>query len=228
VSYVGNRDWLLADDSYLPTNQLPLLRSFVGQRLVNIRRYIAGSLEHYEYPIEPRDFFRKGEGPMIFDMDDLPPVHFRPCYSYHLDEKSIDVGLEPLGPGVVEGYEGERYYHPYTLYDHEYVDEGLMMCIGQRVEWMRILIRLPEVSKDFHRARQGGVEVSFENGMVIIVSYYLNKATTRSMQLLYPEEIRWEIVRYAIDVMKGRTPLLYRFNRWMWRALERLGRRLGY
>lgn len=224
VSDSSVKDWLLADDSCLPTNQRPLLRSMVGRRLINIQRFISGSPEEYEFHIDYQDFFRKGRGPMIFQLEDLPPIHFRPYYSYHWDEKSIDVGLEPLGRGIVEGHAG---YRLYTLHDREYVDERLYQCIGQRIHTIRILIRLPELSQDTPRALQDGIEVSFEGGTVVVVSYYLNEATTRSLQLLYPEEIRWEVVGYAIDVVKGRVPWPYRFNRWKWRFLDRLGRRLG-
>lgn len=223
VSNSQVKDWLLADTSRLPTNQLPLLRTMVGKRLVNIQRFIFGSLGEYEFQIDHQDFFRQGDGPMMFELEGIPPIYFKPYYSYHWDEKSIETSLESPGRGIVEGRDG---YHPYTLYDREYVDEQLYQCIGQCVRRVRILFRLPEVFKDAPRALQGGIEVNFENGTTVIVSYYLNQATTRRMQLLYPEEIQWEIVRYTMDVTKGRIPWLYRFNRWKWRALDRLEQRL--
>lgn len=216
------KDWLLADDSCLPANRLPLLRSMLGKRLINIQRFIFGSLDEYEFQISHQDFFRKGDGPTIFELEGLSPIYFKPYYSYHWDEKAIDVGLEPLGRGIVEGHAG---YRRYTLHDREYVDEQLCQCIGQHIRKVRILIRRPEVFGDVPRALQDGIEVSFDSGTVVVVSYYLNEATTRTMQLLYSEEIRWDVVGYAIDVVKGRVPWRYRFNRWKWRALDRLGRR---
>ncbi len=226
VSSPPPKDWLLADDSYLPTNQLPLLRSMIGMRLINIQRFIFASPDAYEFQIKHQDFFRQGHGPLMFELEGIPPIYLKKSYTYHWDEKSIDVSLEPPGRGIVKDSSGT--YFCYSLQDKgEYIDEQLYQCIGQHLLKLRILVRQAEFSKDVPRALQAGIEMSFDGGTVIIVSYYLNKATTRTLQLLYPTEIQWNAVKHAIDVEKGRIPWQYRFNRWWWRALDRFGRRFG-
>jgi hypothetical protein len=91
---------------------------------------------------------------------------------------------------------------------------------------MRILIRKPNLPRDKAQALQDGLELTFENDTTIIISYYLNALQAREFQILYPEEIPWHAVEYIVDVARPRISWRYRFNRWKWRALDRLGRRL--
>jgi hypothetical protein len=97
--------------------------------------------------------------------------------------------------------------------------------IGQRISRMQILIRAVEYHKDTPCALQDGIEINFDNGTTIILTYMLDKDSVDALRILYPEEVRWEAVQYKIDVAKGRLPKLYRFRRWWWRALDRAWRR---
>jgi hypothetical protein len=215
------RDWLRADDSRLPTNQLPLLQSMLGKRLLNIERFIFSTPE--KESMDRKDFFRKGDGPIIVKLADLSPVYFRDSYTYDWDEKSINVSFELPEPGYISS----GIYHPHSLRDSKPIDRHLHGCIGQKINSIRILIRRAEAITDIPRALEDGIEITFANGSVFIISYYLNEIVARRLQVLYPEEVRWDLVSYAINV-EGSVPLLYRFNRWKWRALDRFSRRLGF
>jgi hypothetical protein len=213
-------DWLAVDTAYLPTSQLPLLRSMLARRLINIQRSIHGTPEREM--IKPKNFFRKGHGITILELEDLAPVYFS-YLKYNRDEISLDVSLEPPGFGLEE----LGLAHRYTLYDQEYVDDRLYHLVGQRILKMRILIRKPDLPRDKAQALQDGIEMTFDSGTTIIISYYLNELQNSLLQILYPEEIPWYAVEYSVDVARGRIPWRYRFNWWKWRALDRLGRRFG-
>jgi hypothetical protein len=219
-------DWLEVDTSELPTNQLPLLQSMLGRRLVNIQRSIwnteldpeVGSFRFASL----QEFFRKAWGPVIIEMKGLPLIYLYDS-KYYRYEISIGVSTEPLPMGAEVGDLARRY----TLNDSQYVDDRLLDLPGQCLLKMRILIRKPHLlPRDKAQALQDGIEMTFENGTTIIISYYLNKLQAREFQILYPEEIPWKAVEYVVDVSRPRISWRYRFNYWKWRALERLGRQL--
>ncbi|MBI4739590.1 hypothetical protein HY772_08700 [Candidatus Woesearchaeota archaeon] len=220
----GGQDWLKADDSYLPTNQLPLLRSMLGRRLINIKRIIRYSpatwINEYHIVPEIKAFFRKADAPVIFEMEGLPPIYFLDSgYDPHFDEYSI--GVTQKSP-----YRDQVSEQTYTLNDRKYLDDRLFQLINQRIQKIRILIRTVEYYQDTPRALQDGIEITFDNGTAIVLSYMLGESAVDILQIFYPEEVRWDAVQYKIDIVKGRLPWLYRFRRWMWRALDRTGRRI--
>ncbi len=226
------RDWLEADESYLPTNQLPLLRSMLGKRLSNIQRFISDSPDTWvgedRILTKRHDFFRQAFGTTLLELEGLPPIYFIDSYSYALDfdEYSIAVSVTPKrGVPVPNGLLG---YQCYTLLDPQHVDDRLRTLIGQHIRKMRILVRAVEYHKDTPRALQDGIEINFDNGTTIILTYMLDKDNVDALRICYPEEVRWEAVQYRIDVAKGRLPKLYRFRRWWWRAIDRAGRRLEH
>jgi hypothetical protein len=71
ISNSRHRDWLEANDSYLPTNQLPLLRSMLEKRLINIQRFISVLPDTWidRGPAKRQDFFRKALGTTVFELD---------------------------------------------------------------------------------------------------------------------------------------------------------------
>ncbi len=224
-SYYGG-DWLEVDTSELPTKQLPLLRDMIGRRLIDIQRSIA----NYELPSEVpsydfarlEDVFRKAGGPVIVEMEGLPPIYFDDS-EYYRHEISINVSIKPLSLALEPRGDARRY----TLRDSQYVDDRLSQLAGQRLLKMRILIRKPHRYREKAQALQDGIELTFENGTTIIVSYFLNMLQADYFQILYPEEIPWHAVEYIVDVGRPRISWRYRFNYWKWRALDRLERRLG-
>jgi hypothetical protein len=222
-SYYGD-DWLEVDTSELPTNQLPLLQSMLGRRLINIQRSISNSELHPEFGSSDfaslPEFFRKAWGPIIVEMEGLPPIYFYDS-KYYRYEISIGMSTEPLPMG----FEANGLARRYILNDRQYVDDRLSQLSGQRLLKMRILIRKPNLPRDKAQALQDGLEMTFENGTTIIISYYLNVLQAREFQILYPEEIPWQAVEYIVDVARPRIGWRYRFNYWKWRALERLARR---
>lgn len=203
----------------MPTNQLPLLRSMFGRRLINIQR----SVWNFEFELHNhgQDFFRKAFGETIFEMEGLPLIYFDDS-KYNRFEISIRVGLNP--PHKFRA-EQDGLARRYTLNDGEYIDDRLRQLPGQHILKMRILIRKPDLPRDRAQALQDGIEMSFDNGTTIVLSYYLNESQGREFQILYPEEIPWHTVEHTVDVAKGNISWKYRFNRWKWRALDRLGRR---
>lgn len=215
-------DWLDVDTSELPSNQLPLLRSMLGRQLVNIQRSIWST--EFELPghSHGQDFFRKAFGVIIFEMEGLPPIYFDDT-KYNRYEISIRVSINP--PHKFRA-EQDGLAKRYTLYDSAYVDDRLRQLLGHRILNMQILIRKPDLPRDKAQALQDGIVMLFDNGTTIVVSYYLNALQGREFQILYPEEIPWHAVEYIVDVAKGTVSWRYRFNRWKWRALDRLGRRL--
>jgi hypothetical protein len=227
----SHRDWLEADDSYLPTNQLPLLRNVLGRRLLNIQRFISDPPDTWigkgRILTDRQDFFRKAHGPIMFELEGLPPICFRDSYSYALDfdEYSIAVNLDSRWQETIGKSTRDQRY---TLHDREYVDDRLYHLIGQRINKMQILIRTIEYHKDTPRALQDGIEMSFDNDITIILSYMLDESGVDALKILYTEEVRWQAVLYKIDIVKGKLPLSYRFRRWWWRALDRAGRRLEH
>jgi hypothetical protein len=66
--------------------------------------------------------------------------------------------------------------------------------------------------------------MTFENGTTIILCYFLGLEAD-DLHICYPEEVRWDAVRYKINIARGRFPPLYRFNRWKWRFMYYLGER---
>ncbi len=214
-------DLLHVDISELPTNQLSLLRSMIGRRLINIQRSIWNvefELPGHNYG---QDFFRKAFGETIFEMEGLPLIYFDDS-KYNRHEISIRVSINPPHIFGAERFgEAKRY----TLDDRAYVDDCLRQLPGQRILKMRILIRKPDLPRDRAQALQDGIEILFDHGTTIVLSYYLNERQEREFQILYPEEIPWHVVEYIVDVTKGKISWKYRFNRWKWRALDRLGRR---
>ncbi len=215
------KDWKDADGSFLPTNQLPLLRSMLGRPLISIYRIIPDfSFEKEMY--SQGDYFRKASGRMIFELEGLEPICFNNS-KYGADEISIDVGLESPKFKSKE----HPWWRHFTLNDREYVDDNLYSLIGQKIFRMRILIRRPQFPRYKARALQDGIEMVFDNGATIIISFYLNTGQYRLFQILYLEEIAWQAVEYTVDVSSGRVPWRYRFHRWKWRAIDRLERRLG-
>lgn len=213
-------DWLDVDVSELPVNQLPLLREMIGRRLINIQRSIRDSPDDDQ--IRRQDFFRKARGPIIFDLEGLAPVYFRDD-TYHEHEISIGVSTRPLGLGL----EVHGLARRYTLHNSDYVDERLSPVLGQRLLKARILIRKPYLLRDKAQALQDGIQMVFEHGTTIIIGYYLAEMQGRELQILYPEEIPWHVLEYVVDIEKGNISWKYRFNRWKWRALDRLARRIG-
>jgi hypothetical protein len=214
-------DWLDVDLSELPTNQLPLLRSMLGRGLVNIHRSIM-NLEFELAQVEKgQNFFRKAFGETIFEMEGLPFIYFDDC-KYNRHEISIRVSSNPPHRFGAEQHGLARRY---TLKDGEHVDDRLRQLPGRRILKMSILIRRPDLPRDKAQALQDGIAMAFDNGTTVIVSYYLNQLQGREFQLLYPEEIPWQAVEYTVDVAKGNISWIYRFNRWKWRALDRLTRR---
>jgi hypothetical protein len=99
-------DWLEVDTSQLPTNQLPLLRSMLGRRLVNIQRSLRNSPD--EDRSTPRTFFRKAWGPVIIEMENMPPIYFDD-YKYDRYEISIGVSTEPFPLGFETHGLAQRY-----------------------------------------------------------------------------------------------------------------------
>ncbi len=215
-------DWLDIDVSELPTNQLPLLRSMLGRQLVNIRRSIWST--EFELPghNHGQDFFRKAFGETIFEMEGLPSIYFDD-FKYNRYEVSIRVSINPPHKFGAEQFGLAKCY---TLYDSAFVDDRLRQLPGHRILGMQILIRKPDLPRDKAQALQDGIAMLFDNGTTAILSYYLNELQAREFQILYPEEIPWRTVEYIVDITKGNVSWRYKFNRWMWRALERLGRRL--
>jgi hypothetical protein len=223
-NYYGG-DWLEVDTSELPTNQLPLLQSMMGRRLVSIQRSIWNSeldpeIGSYRFA-SLQEFFRKAWGSIIIEMEGLPLIYFYDS-KYYRYEISIGVSTEPLPMrSEVDGLARR-----YNINDSQYVDDRLSQLPGQRLLKMRILIRKPHLPRDKAQALQDGIEMTFENGTTIVISYYLNALQAREFQILYPEEIPWQAVEYIVNVSRPRISWRYRFNYWKWRALERLGRRL--
>jgi hypothetical protein len=112
----------------------------------------------------------------------------------------------------------------FTLHDRDYVDDRLHSLMGQRLMEMYILIRKHELRGDQYRALQDSLQMTFENGTTIILCYFLGSEAD-DLHICYPEEVRWDAVRYKINVARGRFPSLYRFNRWKWRFMYYLGER---
>ncbi len=202
--------WL--DDSLLPSNQLPLLCRMIDRRLVNIQRSL--SVEDVEKNTEGRDFFRKSWGKILIEFEGLPLIYLD-AYWFHKQERSIDISFEPHGFGNAER---NGRFRRLTLNDLDFVDDTLHSLIGQQVSKVYILIRKRELRGDKYRALQDGLQLNFENGTSIIICLRLD-VNYGDLTILYPEEIRWDAVRYKIDVTKGRFPWRYRLNRWIWRTM---------
>jgi hypothetical protein len=207
-----------ADDSYLPSNQLPLLRGMLGRRLINIQKYVFGSPDAWinEYHAVPENsaFFRMADGVTVFDMEDSLSVCFGWLdYAPVFDEYSIKVTSK--SPTLEKTRYGKNWH--YTLSDRQYVDEKLLNLIGRRIQKIRLLIRTVEYNKDTPRALQDGLEMTFDDNTTIILSYMLWDEAVRYLQILYPDEVRWDAVQYKIDIAKWRLPWLYRLRRWIWR-----------
>ncbi len=198
----------------------------IGRRLIDIQRSIwnidlPSEVPSYDFA-RLEDVFRKAGGPVIVEMEGLPPIYFNDS-KYDTHEISIDVSIKP--PPL--GYELRGDARRYTLRDGQYVDDRLSQLSGQRLLKMRILIRKPHRYREKAQALQDGIELTFESGTTIIISYFLNVLQADYFQILYPEEIPWHAVEYTVDVSRPRISWRYRFNYWKWRALDRLGRRLG-
>ncbi len=202
--------WL--DDLLLPSNQLPLLRRIIGKRLVNIQRSL--SVKDVERNTKGRDFFRKRTEKVVMELEELPLIYIDD-YWFHKQERSIDISLDPRGFGNAER---NGRYRRFNLYDLDYVDDVLYSLIGQRISQIYILIRKRELRGDQYQALQDGLQLNFENGKSIFICLRLD-VNREDLTIVYPEEIRWDMVRYKIDVTKGRFPWKYRLNRWIWRAM---------
>jgi hypothetical protein len=214
--HIQEDGWL--EDGNLPSNQLPLLRSMLGRHLINIQRSL--SVEAAENNRKGQDFFRKSLGTVVVQLEGLPLIYIDD-YRYYKQERSIDVSLELPGFG---GWEYVGWGRRFTLHDRDYVDDRLHSLMGQRLMEMYILIRKHELRGDQYRALQDSLQMTFENGTTIILCYFLGSEAD-DLHICYPEEVRWDAVRYKINVARGRFPSLYRFNRWKWRFMYYLGER---
>ncbi len=209
--HIRDDGWL--EDFFLPSNQLSLLRSMLGCCLINIQRSLSNTPQDSIFA--GQDFFRKSSKAIVLELENLPLIYIDD-YRYHKQERSIAVSLELSGFGGWErsGGGGRRF----TLHNREYVDDRLYGLIGQRLIEIHLLIRKHELRGDRYRALQDSLQLTFENGTTIVICYFLG-SLAGALQIRYPEEIRWEAVRYKIDISKGKFPWGYRFNRWKWRLL---------
>lgn len=209
--YVREDGWL--DDSFLPSNQLSLLQRMVGKRLVNIQRLLlVDSVKLYG---DGKDFFRKRSGPILIELENLPPI----CvddYRYYEQERSLDISLD--SQLFSEREEDDEDYRRFTLLDVDYVDDDLHYLINQKIIHIYILIRKQEIHGDQYRALQDGLQINFEGGGSIIICLRLG-TLPGFPQICYPNEVRWDAVCYKINVKGGRLPWQYRLRRWFWRAI---------
>lgn len=221
MSEIVPPNWCV-DSWNLPTDSLPLLRDMLGRQLINMTRFCWFSPDAWEslFGVNRRALFRKDTGVLAIELANRPPIYFGPG-SETFSVMVISGADEPRISYC--GFTGYFYRWRVTLHDREYVDEGLYQLLGRRVTDMKILIRRAESVRWAPRPLQSGLEITFDNGTTIVLSFYLDREEDWDFFILYPEEVAWNVVIDVIDVASGQRDLRYLGRKLMWKILNCLG-----